>query len=59
MINRFASHHCLTLGLGGKLYLAPIDKDKITVSIPFAFLRTSWEANTSLQESNRHWNWHW
>ncbi|CAF3620718.1 unnamed protein product [Fusarium graminearum] len=27
------NHHCLTLGLGGKLYLAPIDKDKITVRI--------------------------
>ncbi|KAJ0135921.1 hypothetical protein HZ326_21067 [Fusarium oxysporum f. sp. albedinis] len=27
------NHHCLTLGLGGKLYLAPIDKDKITKAI--------------------------
>ncbi|KAF4448232.1 Demethylmenaquinone methyltransferase [Fusarium austroafricanum] len=25
-------HHCLTLSLGGKLHLAPIDKDKITFS---------------------------
>jgi hypothetical protein len=27
-----ASHHCLTLGIGGKLHLAPIDTSKITVS---------------------------
>ncbi|KAM0318632.1 hypothetical protein ACHAPQ_010624 [Fusarium lateritium] len=24
------NHHCLTLGIGGRLYLAPLDKDKIT-----------------------------
>lgn len=26
------SHHCLTLGIGGKTHLAPLDTEKITVS---------------------------
>ena len=35
--NRHASHHGLTLGIGGKLFLAPIDKKttKVLFSSPF------------------------
>lgn len=28
------SHHTLTLGIGDKLYLAPLDKDKVKVRRP-------------------------
>ena len=36
------SHHVLTLVTGGKLHLAPLEKDKIKVSrpdVPYAFSR--------------------
>jgi hypothetical protein len=31
-VTDFDSHHCLTLGIGGRLHLAPLDKDNITVN---------------------------
>lgn len=33
------SHYALTLGLGDKLFLAPLDKDKVQVKFPFSCYR--------------------
>lgn len=54
------SHHALTLACGGKLFLAPLDKDKIKVRHSLPIRLTTYLVSlrlTSDLESNRYWNW--